>query len=111
MDSKTRKQHLRAQASSGLTVIEYCTHHNLNRLTFYKWRSEINRKTEYKKTAAINLSRPLFKEVTIPAYHAQTEYRITAAADSSITLTIPSGFDTDEIRTLLRVVTGNGARC
>ena len=100
MDKSQQQQHLQAQAKSGESVAAYCSRHNLNKFTFYKWRSEFNRQTETGKK--LQRQRLRFKEVTLGPRLTDTVYRINLS--DNLTLCIPQGFNPEEAKILFSIL-------
>jgi transposase-like protein len=114
MDAKTWKHHLKAQQSSGETITAYCSRHNLALAAFYKWRSLARRQSITLSRNSPKQSKPKFKEIILPPASVRknlaSEYRITVT-ESDFTLTIPSGFQTEEVKALLSIMSARAAGC
>jgi hypothetical protein len=111
MDTKTRRRHLDAQQCSGKSIPSYCADHNLNRYTFYKWRQEFRRQPILQTLDSQKQGGATFKEIILPTpprMHRPSEYRISTTGNG-FTLTIPNGFDVEEVKDLLSIMSAREA--
>lgn len=111
MDAKAWKHHLEAQQSSGKTIIAYCAQYDLNSASFYKWRSLSRRKPIRTSQNFHKQNGATFKELILPPpVRPASEYRVSTAG-SGFTLTIRDGFNADEVKTLLSLMSAKPTGC
>lgn len=111
MEAKTREQHLQAQQSSGKTIVAYCTQHNLSPSTFYNWRFESKQKTIPVAQNPPKKSEAKFREVILPppSHMKPALGYCVSTAGTGFTLTIPRGFDAEEVKSLLSLMSAKKA--
>lgn len=113
MEAKKREQHFQAQQRSGKTIVAYCAQHNLSPSTFYNWRFESKQKTIPVTQNPPKKSKATFREVILPPStlkNSVSAYRINTTGNGFM-LTIPRGFDAEEVKVLLSFMSAKGSGC
>jgi transposase-like protein len=102
------RQHVQAQAESGLSVQDYCFAYGLNMHTFHHWRRRVKRETE--GTSGGNLEStvpggPAFVEVLLGSFEPREEPSVVEVIlQGGRRLRVAAGFDEETFRRLVAVL-------
>lgn len=101
--------HIFAQASGGLTVVDYCRAHGLGRESFYRWKRVLRASGELgvllgaggpqPADSVVNGAKPLFAEVRLPAgVAAPAASGVEVVLGRGAVVRVSQGFDAETLR-------------
>ncbi len=103
------RTHVSAQASSGLTAVDYCREHGLHPKSFYRWKRVLRESGELgvllgaggpqPAGSVVNGAKPLFAEVRLPAgVTAPAASGVEVVLGRGVTVRVSQGFDAETLR-------------
>jgi len=102
------REHLRAQAESGLTVQDYCFAHGLQPHTFHNWRRRLKRETQGRDGGGIESrvpSKSVFAEVLVVSPECLSGASVVEVVlRGERRLRVGPGFDEGALRRLVAVL-------
>jgi transposase-like protein len=102
------RQHVEAQAESGLSVADFCFAYGLPVRTFYGWRRRLNAKgiaSTYEDTTSLLSVQPLFAEVAVFSPESVSSASVVEVMlRSGRRLEVRTDFDEEELRRLVALL-------